>query len=282
VEHLAVGVDHGHQAQDAQGQQQLDAVQVVQVTDSVPDALVPHPEQLDVAGRGTRPGRRPAASAVVVVSVDRLQQHGRVPVSGDRRQLERGHVLVDPTEPPVQPGTARQVVDFHRARAQVLQVQEHEERGDGVVADVPVDQVQAVRVYRKYGDDVRGHDERDEISAADPVRETCIVLARPVLVLAELAVRAVKHGFGLNHQAHDGHGLGHYSFDAHEHRQIVLVTRLHHAHAVRRQRDVEQARDDHHKRAQRIDDLSAAPDERFKLGHRPALNLSVSVLVKQS
>jgi len=243
---------------------------------------VPHPEQLDVAGRGTGPGRRAPASAVVVASIARLQQHGRVPVRGDRGQLERGHVLVDPAEPPVQPGTARHVVDFRRARAQVLHVHEQEERGDGVVADVPVDQVQAVRVYRQYGDGVRGHDERDE-SAADPVRETGVVLARLVLVLAELAVRAVQHGLGPDHQARDGHGLGHYGFDAHQHgRQLVLVTRLHHAHAVRRQRDVEQARDDQHKRAQRIEDVSAAPDERVELEHRPTFNLRVPALVEQS
>jgi len=165
----------------------------------------------------------------------RLQQHGRVPVRGDRRQLESEHVLVDLTEPPVQTKAARHVVDFRHARAHVLRVHEHEERGDGVVADLQVDQVQAVRVYRQHGDGVREHYERDEKdAAADPVRKTCLVLARLVLVLAERAVRAVQHGLHPDHQTHDGHGPGHYRFDADKHgRQLVVVARLHRAHAVR-------------------------------------------------
>lgn len=74
-----------------------------------------HPEQLDVADSGTGPGRRRTRAAAV--SVGRLQQHGRVPVRGDRRQLEHERVLVDLTEPPVQTETARHVVDFRRAHA---------------------------------------------------------------------------------------------------------------------------------------------------------------------
>jgi len=159
AKYLSVAIDHCHHAQDAQGQQQLDAVQVVEVADSVTNALVPHPEQLDVSGRGSRHGRgrqlrggrRLAAEAA---SVGQLQQHGRVSVSDDRRRLERGHVLVDPTEPSVQLVTASHVVDFRRTCEQVLGGHEYEEHGDGVVANVPADQVHAVRVRRKYGEGV--------------------------------------------------------------------------------------------------------------------------------
>lgn len=238
---------------------------------------MPHPEHLDVVGRGKRPGRRTRTPAASVVG--RLQQHGRVPVDGDRRRLEREHVLVDPAEPPVQPETARHVVDFHRTRAQVLQVHDYEERGDGVIADVPVDQVRAVHAYRQYGDGVREHYERDESDAAAAVRirETRLVLARLVLVLAELVVHDVQYGLHPGHQAPDGYDLGYQGFDAHQHgRHFVLVTRLRRAYAVRRQNDVEQARGDHHERKQRIEHVFvvAAPGG-GRVEHRPSCHLRV-------
>lgn len=160
-----------------------------------------------------------------------------------------------------------------------MRVHEHEERGDGVVADVLVDQVQAVRVYGQHGDGVPEHYGRDESdAAADPVRKTCLVLARHVLVLAELAVRAVQHGLRPDHQAHDGHGPGQYGFDANKHgRHLVLVTRLHRAHAVRRQHDVEQARGDQHEQKEPFDNVFAATRE---LKHRPTCYFRVRACAK--
>lgn len=212
------------------------------------------PVQLDVTGGRedfVRPSGRKTETTVVRRRFGNAEargafgarplQHRRVFVPDDRFAFERGHVVVDEPEFPVQPETVAHEIDFGPADASVLRVRQHQKRHNdgGLLADFAANRVHAQRAYRKYQHGVRGrHGARERpvrVSLAEPVRrKTPFVSGDFRRVRFESVFQQTHRRFRPVQRARHGDRLrvhGHYSRG----HPTVFVVFLHQVRAIRRQ-----------------------------------------------
>lgn len=143
VKRFVIDVEKQHNAQNAHGQPQVNAEQVVQAADGLSDQPVPDPERFDDVCHRTR---RFGVHVRIGVGV-------RVRVSGQRGGVESRDLAVNVAELAVQRVTLFGELRFRTAHAQILHVNEH------IQADhVTVDLVK--RGEHVHADRVHRHDER--------------------------------------------------------------------------------------------------------------------------